>query len=131
MQFRWPVRVYYEDTDAGGVVYHASYVAFYERARTEMLRAKQFNQQRFLEKQLAFVVRRMTVDYLAAAKLDDMLEVVSEVTRLTHTTMTFCQQIVDAEGKVINEAEVLIACINTHQMKPVALPESIVLEFKQ
>lgn len=129
--FRWPVRVYYEDTDAGGVVYHASYIAFYERARTEMLRQRHFNQQTLLEQQIAFVVRRMTVDYLAAARLDDLLEIQSDVTEMTRATMTFSQRIVNAEGKVLNEAEVLIACINPHLMKPIALPKSIVAEFKQ
>lgn len=129
--FRWPVRVYYEDTDAGGVVYHASYIAFYERARTEMLRQHHFHQQSLLEQQIAFVVRRITVDYIAAARLDDMLEVQSEVTSTTRATMTFTQRIVNAEGKLLNEAEVLIACINPHLMKPIALPKSIVAEFKQ
>jgi acyl-CoA thioester hydrolase len=129
--FRWPVRVYYEDTDAGGVVYHASYIAFYERARTEMLRERHFNQQSLLEQQIAFVVRRMTVDYIAAARLDDLLEVQSEVTTMSRATMTFRQRIVNTEGKVLNEAEVLIACINPHLMKPIALPKSIVAEFKQ
>lgn len=62
--FRWPVRVYYEDTDAGGVVYHASYVAFYERARTEMLRHHHFSQQVLLAERVAFVVRKMTLEYL-------------------------------------------------------------------
>ncbi|MEN7459804.1 tol-pal system-associated acyl-CoA thioesterase [Pantoea dispersa] len=129
--FRWPVRVYYEDTDAGGVVYHASYLAFYERARTEMLRQHHFNQQVLLEEQVAFVVRRMTVDFIAAARLDDLLEIQSEVTAMTRATMTFSQRIVNAEGKVLNEADVLIACINPHLMKPIALPKSIVAEFKQ
>lgn len=129
--FRWPVRVYYEDTDAGGVVYHASYLAFYERARTEMLRQHHFNQQAMLEEQVAFVVRRMTVDFIAAARLDDLLEIQSEVTAMTRATMTFSQRIVNAEGKVLNEADVLIACINPHLMKPIALPKSIVAEFKQ
>jgi acyl-CoA thioester hydrolase len=129
--FRWPVRVYYEDTDAGGVVYHASYLAFYERARTEMLRQRHFNQQVLLEEQVAFVVRRMTIDFVAAARLDDLLEIQTEVTSMTRATMTFSQRIVNAEGKVLNEAEVLIACINPHLMKPIALPKSIVAEFKQ
>ncbi len=71
--FRWPVRVYYEDTDAGGVVYHASYVAFYERARTEMLRHHHFSQQVLLAERVAFVVRKMTLEYFAPARLDDML----------------------------------------------------------
>ncbi|CAK9884477.1 MAG: Acyl-CoA thioester hydrolase YbgC [Candidatus Erwinia impunctatus] len=128
--FKWPVRVYYEDTDAGGVVYHASYVAFYERARTEMLRHYHFNQQALLGQQIAFVVRRMTVDYLAAARLDDLLEVQSEVSEMSRTTMTFVQRIVNEQGRTLNEATVLIACINPSLMKPVALPESIVAEFK-
>ncbi|MBS0910701.1 tol-pal system-associated acyl-CoA thioesterase [Tatumella sp. JGM118] len=130
-QFQWPVRVYYEDTDAGGVVYHASYIAFYERARTEALRQCGFTQQTLLEQQVAFVVRRMTVDYIAAAKLDDLLHVESEVSETGRVTMTFRQRIVNSEGKIINEAEVLIACINIHRMKPIALPKSIVAEFKQ
>ena len=129
--FRWPVRVYYEDTDAGGVVYHASYLAFYERARTEMLRQHHFNQQALLEEQVAFVVRRMTVEFIAAARLDDLLEIQTEVTSMTRATMTFTQRIVNAEGRVLNEADVLIACINPHLMKPIALPKSIVAEFKQ
>lgn len=129
--FCWPVRVYYEDTDAGGVVYHASYIAFYERARTEMLRHYHFSQQTLLEEQIAFVVRRITVDYHAAARLDDLLEIQSEIKSLTRATITFAQRIVNAEGKVLNEAEVLIACINPHLMKPIALPKSIVAEFKQ
>lgn len=70
--FRWPIRVYYEDTDAGGVVYHASYVAFYERARTEMLRHHHFSQQVLLAERVAFVVRKMTLEYYAPARLDDI-----------------------------------------------------------
>lgn len=96
-----------------------------------MLRQRHFNQQTLLEQQVCFVVRRMTVDYVAAARLDDLLEIQSEVTAMTRATMTFSQRIVNAEGRVLNEAEVLIACINPHLMKPIALPKSIVAEFKQ
>ena len=129
--FRWPVRVYYEDTDAGGVVYHASYVAFYERARTEMLRHHHFSQQDLLAERVAFVVRRMTVDYLAPARLDDLLEIQSEITLMRGTSMVFTQRTVNAETTVLNEAEVLIVCVDPHLMKPRALPKSIVAEFKQ
>ncbi|MCA1922820.1 MULTISPECIES: tol-pal system-associated acyl-CoA thioesterase [Buttiauxella] len=129
--FRWPVRVYYEDTDAGGVVYHASYVAFYERARTEMLRHHHFSQQDLLAERVAFVVRRMTVDYLAPARLDDLLEIQSEITSMRGTSMVFTQRIVNADNQVLNEAEVLIVCVDPHLMKPRALPKSIVAEFKQ
>ncbi|WP_274851037.1 tol-pal system-associated acyl-CoA thioesterase [Serratia marcescens] len=129
--FRWPVRVYYEDTDASGVVYHARYVAFFERARTEMLRQHNFHQQQLLSEQVAFVVRRMTVDYLAPARLDEQLEVQSEITSLRGASLTFAQRIVNSDGTLLSQADVLIACIDPHQMKPRALPKSIVAEFKQ
>nr|WP_207627104.1 tol-pal system-associated acyl-CoA thioesterase [Photorhabdus tasmaniensis] len=128
--FRWPVRVYYEDTDAGGVVYNARYVAFYERARTEMLRQHGIHQQHLLDEQIAFVVRRIVVDYRAPARLDDMLQVESEITDIRKASLTFIQRIVDVNGTILNSAEVLIACVNTSQMKPIALPKSIVAEFK-
>ncbi|MEB6335864.1 tol-pal system-associated acyl-CoA thioesterase [Serratia rhizosphaerae] len=129
--FRWPVRVYYEDTDASGVVYHARYVAFFERARTEMLRQHDFHQQQLLSEHVAFVVRRMTVDYLLPARLDEQLEVQSEITQLRGASLTFAQRIVNSEGMLLSQADVLIACIDPHQMKPRALPKSIVAEFKQ
>jgi acyl-CoA thioester hydrolase len=78
--FRWPVRVYYEDTDAGGVVYHASYVAFYERARTEMLRHHHFSQQVLLAERR--IRGTLTLEYFAPARLDDMLEVQTEITSM-------------------------------------------------
>lgn len=129
--FSWPVRVYYEDTDAGGVVYHASYIAFYERARTEMLRQQGFSQQMLLAEHVAFVVRKMTVEYLAPARLDDLLEIQSEVKSIRGASMVFSQRILNAENQVLNQAEVLIVCVDLSLMKPRALPKSIVAEFKQ
>jgi len=129
--FSWPVRVYYEDTDAGGVVYHASYIAFYERARTEMLRKQGFSQQMLLAEHVAFVVRKMTVEYLAPARLDDLLEIQSEVKSMRGASMVFSQRILNAENQVLNQAEVLIVCVDLSLMKPRALPKSIVAEFKQ
>jgi acyl-CoA thioester hydrolase len=127
--FRWPVRVYFEDTDAGGVVYHARYVAFYDRARTEMLRQHNVHQQQLLSEHTAFAVRRMTIEYLAPARLDDTLEVQSEITVMRGASLTFAQRILDTHGNLLSCAEVLIACIDPHQMKPRALPKSIVAEF--
>ena len=129
--FRWPVRVYYEDTDAGGVVYHAQYIAFFERARTEMLRQRNIHQQQLLDEHVAFAVRRMTVEYLKPARLDDLLDVQTEITSIRGASLTFAQRILDASGNLLSFAEVLIACIDPHQMKPKALPKSIVAEFKQ
>jgi len=129
--FRWPVRIYYEDTDAGGVVYYARYAAFYERARTEMLREHGVHQQQLMEQRLAFVVRKMTVEYFSPARLDDLLEVQSEIVSLRRASMTFVQRILNPQGEVMSQAEFLIACIDPHQMKPIALPKSFVAEFKQ
>ncbi|RLM23986.1 tol-pal system-associated acyl-CoA thioesterase [Brenneria alni] len=129
--FRWPVRVYFEDTDAGGIVYHARYVAFYERARTEMLREHNFHQQALMNEHVAFAVRRMTVEYLAPARLDDLLEVQSEIISIRGASLTFSQRILNSHDSLLSHANVLIACIDPHQMKPIALPKSIVAEFKQ
>ncbi|WP_338882869.1 MULTISPECIES: tol-pal system-associated acyl-CoA thioesterase [Xenorhabdus] len=131
MLFRWPIRVYYEDTDASGVVYHARYLGFYERARTEMLRERGFHQQSMLDEQVGFVVSRMTIDYRKPAKLDDQLIVESEVTNIRGASLTFIQRIVDCNGVVFSSAECLVVYVNSSQMKPIALPKSIVAEFKQ
>ncbi|PHM29910.1 tol-pal system-associated acyl-CoA thioesterase [Xenorhabdus budapestensis] len=131
MLFRWPIRVYYEDTDASGIVYHAQYLAFYERARTEMLRDKGFHQKYMLDEQVGFAVSRMTVDYRKPARLDDQLVVESEITNIRGASLTFIQRIVDGNDVVISNAECLIVCVNSSQMKPIALPKSIVAEFKQ
>lgn len=129
--FSWPIRVYYEDTDAGGVVYHGQYLAFFERARTEMLRERGFHQQRLLEEQLGFVVRKLTIDYHHPARLDDLLEVRSEITDIRRASLTFTQTLMHKNGTLLCRAEGLVACVNISLMKPVALPESIVAEFKQ
>ena len=73
----------------------------------------------------------MTVEYFAPARLDDLLEVQSEITALRGASLTFAQKILDAQGTLLSSAEALIACIDPHQMKPIALPKSLVAEFKQ
>ncbi|GKX50365.1 tol-pal system-associated acyl-CoA thioesterase [Budvicia aquatica] len=129
--FQWPVRVYFEDTDAGGVVYHARYVAFYERARTEMLRQYNYNQQQLLSEHVAFAVRRMSVEYISPARLDDMLEIETEVVAIGGASLTFAQRIFDQNGKLLSQADVLVACVDSHLMKPTKLPRSIVAELKK
>ncbi|MGL4858169.1 MAG: tol-pal system-associated acyl-CoA thioesterase [Enterobacteriaceae bacterium] len=130
--FKWPVRVYYEDTDAGGVVYHARYVAFYERARTEMLRQCGCSQQQLLGEQVAFAVRRMSVEFFAPAVLDDLLDVVTQIQSVRGASLTFIQQLFHSvSGKCLSQAEVLVACVNPSLMKPIALPQSIVVELLQ
>ncbi|MDR5614231.1 MULTISPECIES: tol-pal system-associated acyl-CoA thioesterase [unclassified Arsenophonus] len=131
MLFCWPIRIYYEDTDAGGVVYHARYAHFFERARTEMLREKGFEQQKLRKENLAFVVRKMTIDYLHPAKLDDLLTVETAISYVQLTSLAFFQRLINQQGKEICTAEIVIVSIDTFKMKPTRLPESIVAEFKQ
>src|ERR1700750_1735509 len=91
--FTWPIRVYYEDTDAGGVVFYANYLKFFERARTEWLRSLGVEQRKFFEDTgLMFAVRRTSVEYLKTASLDDLLVVVSRVERLGGASGAFFQE---------------------------------------
>lgn len=131
MLFCWPIRIYYEDTDAGGIVYHARYAHFFERARTEMLREKGFEQQKLRKENLVFVVRKMTIDYLYPAKLDDLLTVETTISYVQLTSLAFFQRLINQQGKEICTAEIVIVSIDTFKMKPTRLPESIVAEFKQ
>lgn len=125
-----PIRVYYEDTDAGGVVYHARYLHFFERARTEYLRQLGFSQQHLLnERNYAFVVKTMQIDYRLAAKLDDLLMVETTVGSIKGATILFSQQI-KRDNLVICTAEVKVACVDLSKMKPAAIPEEIKAAFK-
>ncbi|MCW9698717.1 MULTISPECIES: tol-pal system-associated acyl-CoA thioesterase [unclassified Avibacterium] len=129
-RFSLPVRVYYEDTDAGGVVYHARYLHFFERARTDYLRALGFSQQTLLEEHnLAFVVKTMQIDYRLAAKLDDLLTVETEVSAIKGATILFLQQI-KRNDVLICSAEVKVACVDLTKMKPAAIPQEIKAAFK-
>lgn len=123
--FHWPVRIYYEDTDMSGLVYHANYIKYFERARTEFLRRFGVNQQRLFEQKIAFVVCYMEIDFIKGARLDDELIVQTSVSRLLRASILFKQELVDAKGHCFCRAEVKIACVNPEKMKPVPLPISI------
>ncbi|PJG83478.1 tol-pal system-associated acyl-CoA thioesterase [Caviibacterium pharyngocola] len=130
INFSFPIRVYYEDTDAGGVVYHARYLHFFERARTEYLRNLSFSQQTLLaEHNLAFVVKSMQIDYRFPAKLDDLLIVETALSELKGATVLFTQTLKRNET-VLCEAVVKVACVNLNKMKPVAIPADIKAAFQ-
>lgn len=122
MQF--PIRVYYENTDAGGVVYHAQYLNFFERARTEALRTLGFSQHQLLEKQLAFVVKKIEIDYRFPARLDDLLTVESKIIELKKASLVF-EQCLYRESLCLSQAKVTVACVNLEKMKPIAIPDVI------
>lgn len=124
-RFVLPVRVYYEDTDAAGVVYYANYLRFCERARTEWLRAIGFEQQRMLtEDGLAFVVRSVQADYLSPARLDDALTVVSTIDVLQRASMTFGQEVMRG-NELLFAADVRIACVDWNRGKPAPIPAAV------
>lgn len=120
--FTWSVRVYYEDTDAGGIVYYANYLKFYERARTEWLRSLGIQQQDLLDREgVAFVVRSASVDYLAAARLDDELTLTLRVEKLGRASIQFVQQALRGEV-LLSSASVKVGCVDKTTMRPRSLP---------
>jgi tol-pal system-associated acyl-coA thioesterase len=120
----FPIRVYYEDTDAGGVVYHASYVCFFERARTEFLRNKGFSQQSLLSENIAFVVKKLEIDYKTPARLDDLLSVETEIKEIKKATIIFEQKLL-RDQVCISYAIVSVASVDLLKMKPIAIPKNI------
>ncbi|MCL2590551.1 MAG: tol-pal system-associated acyl-CoA thioesterase [Betaproteobacteria bacterium] len=127
--FTFPVRIYYEDTDAGGVVYYANYLRFCERARSEWLRALGFGQQQLLAAGgPLFVVRSVQADYLSPARLDDNLTVVSTIHDLRNVSVLFLQRIF-REGKLLFTAEVKIACVSSGNGRPVPWPDAVRARF--
>lgn len=123
--FSWPVRVYYEDTDAGGVVFHANYLKFFERARTEMLRSAGFEQDHLREEfNMLFVVRSVSIDYIKSARFNEQLEVSSKIIECKKTNFTFEQQITRQQD-VLCSGNVRIACLDAQSMKPKLIPIAI------
>ncbi len=127
---QYSVRVYYEDTDAGGIVFYANYLKFFERARTEMLRELNVHQSFFLEQNIGFVVRKVEMDNLASGKLDDLLNVTTTITELKRASLRFSQQITNQDNKLLCTASVLVACVNLARAKPCAIPQAILGAFE-
>ena len=124
--FEWPVKVYYEDTDAGGVVYYANYLKYLERARTEWLRHLGFEQDALMrESGIVFAVRRVEIDYLLPARLDDALVVEARIEATSKASLTFAQRIVRAPDTVLSRATVKIACLDKDRFRPTAIPAQI------
>jgi acyl-CoA thioester hydrolase len=122
--FTLPLRVYYEDTDAGGVVYYANYLRFMERARTEWLRALGFEQSILMADSVAFAARSATVEYLKPARLDDELIVVSTVESLGRAQLVF-HQAIERSGELLVDAKMRIACFDPVRGKAIGIPAKI------
>lgn len=128
--FSWPTRVYWEDTDAGGVVYHAQYLAFLERARSEWMRAQGYGQELLrLEYGLLFAVRAMTLDFLKPARLDDALEVGVSLQRCRRASAVFAQWI-HRDGELLLAASVRVAALDADGFRPCAIPPPLYGQLK-
>lgn len=130
-QFEWPIRIYYEDTDAAGIVYHANYLRFMERARTEWLRALGFEQDALREHyQVVFVITRSDVRYSRAARFNEELRVTSRLERLRRATIEFDQRIDDAAGRPVCSARNAVACVDANNLRPCRVPVHMMRIFE-
>jgi acyl-CoA thioester hydrolase len=130
--FHWPVRVYYEDTDAGGIVYYANYMKFMERARTEWLRSIGVDQSALMrEQRLMFVVVSAEVKYLKPACFNDLLNVSCRVLSTTRTSLSFEQEVRrDSEqGELLVTGTLRAACVDSDRRRPKAIPPYMLEEF--
>lgn len=128
-KFEWPIRVYYEDTDSGGVVYHSNYLNFMERARTEWLRSLSFEQDHLnTEHQCIFAVHSMQLIFKRPAKFNDSLIVRSQLQKAVGARMEFEQKIY-RDDELLCEAAVIIACLDSNRFRPKSLPPFILTEI--
>ncbi len=134
-EFSWPVRVYYEDTDAGGVVYYANYLKFMERARTEWLRCLGYEQNDLATSQgVLFAVQSVAVNYLKPAYLNDSLRVVAGIDELKRSSMIFNHRVIrlehDMAGEVLATGNVRIVCVDAASFRPKSIPELMLGDLK-
>jgi acyl-CoA thioester hydrolase len=126
---QWPIRIYYEDTDMQGIVYYANYLKYLERARTEFLRSKGFEQGALIDEQgVAFAVRAVQMDYLKPARFNDNLLVMTKVAELKRASLIFHQTIIreDENREIINKAVIKVACLDANSMKVKAIPTKMI-----
>jgi 4-hydroxybenzoyl-CoA thioesterase len=123
--FQLPVRVYIEDTDAGGIVYYVNYLKFMERARTEFMRSYGFDKPAIVEGGKLFVVHSADIKYLRPALLDDQLTITACISKLARSYLIFTQTI-ERHGELICTGTIKVACVLQQSMKPVAMPKPII-----
>ena len=129
--FVWRVRVYWEDTDAGGVVYHSKYLNFFERARTEWLRAKDIHQAKLAnDDNVIFIIRHMDIDFIQAARLDDEMDITVHTVDAGKVRMTFRQDMRRcADQQLVASAKLTAVCLQADSFKPTRMPQWIRAEI--
>ena len=129
--FELPVTVYYEDTDIGGLAYHANYLKYFERCRSEWLTHIGVSQTSLREQNTIFVVRHVEIDFLQGARLEDRLIVKATVAKAKKASVTFCQEIVEHDGDILCKAMVKVACIDSEKNEAFNFPQNIIMELTQ
>jgi acyl-CoA thioester hydrolase len=128
--YTWQIRVYYEDTDAGGIVFYANYLKFFERARTEWLRACGIDQRRLADEMGAiFIVRSTALDYRAPARLDDVIKIVSRIERLGRASVDFAQE-AWRDGTLLATGAIRIGCVERIRLRPTAIPPPVLAALR-
>ena len=129
-EFNWQVRVYYEDTDAAGVVFYANYLRYMERARTEWLRSVSFEHEFLMrEHNILFAVKNLTIDYIKPGRLDNLLTITSHLLTKRGASLTFEQSIKNETNELLTQAEVKVACLNATTLKASPIPEALLTEL--
>jgi acyl-CoA thioester hydrolase len=129
-EFSWPVRVYYEDTDSGGVVYHSNYLNFMERARTEWLRSIGIEQDQLRnEHNCIFAVHSMQLKFRKPARFNNLLTVTSRVSKVAGASLEFEQKVM-CDDELLCDAVVKIACLDAEQFRPMSIPTFILTEIQ-
>jgi acyl-CoA thioester hydrolase len=130
VNFEWPIRIYYEDTDSGGVVYHSNYLKFMERARTEWLRGLGFEQDQLKdEHNCIFAVHSMQLNFRRPARFNDQIVVISTVTKVSGASFEFDQKIV-RNDELLCDAIVKIACLDASRFRAISIPSFILTEIQ-
>lgn len=129
-EFHWPVRVYIEDTDAGGIVYYVNYLKYMERARTELMREIGFGKAAILDSERMFVVRSVAVDYRAPARLDDELAIQSRVLAVRGAGLSMQQQVLRTPDPAVSpmllcQGQVELACVDRSSLRPCRVPKQL------
>ncbi|WP_218354545.1 tol-pal system-associated acyl-CoA thioesterase [Alteromonas lipotrueiana] len=122
---KWSVRIYYEDTDAGGIVYYANYLKFAERARTEWLRELGYDQDVLLEQNLGFVVKRVEMHNYAPARFNQLLSIESQIVELKGASMVFQQKIYNQSSELLVAADIQVVCVDQLKMKARKMPRTL------
>ena len=130
MEFSWPIRVYYEDTDSGGVVYHSNYLNFMERARTEWLRSLGFEQDSLInEHNCIFAVHSMQLNFRRPAKFNDALLVESKIIKSSGASLVFEQKVM-RDGELLCDAVVKVASLDAQRFRPMSMPKILLMEIQ-